>query len=272
MVDPVPAGPNDDQPALQEGRDAIVQQKQDDPWTPRPTGAAPHIACNTPIIVRQLWRIMRAQKLTDAVQALSAIGLLILGLFGYFYTVQPAFRRDLLQEQVDQLTKTVNKYNDTSRPYVIRQFLGKVLSDAARYTCGPTVWDLRADNLPPPPPKNGAKLIEINLANEEFQLLDSDRRVLLTAAIEDFVKHRYADPQGFSLELETQHSAHFSGPLSAFPRSPNLFRFSQDESQKSEKAFQSFNRAMTALRADLLPDETSPAAAVRSCIDLGANP
>jgi hypothetical protein len=51
-----------------------------------------------------------------------------------------------------------------------------------------------------------------------------------------------------------------------------MFRFSQDESQKSEKAFQTFSRAMTALRTDLLPDETTPAAAVRPCIDLGASP
>jgi hypothetical protein len=162
---------------------------------------------------------------------------LVLGLVGYFYTVQPAFRRDLLQEQVDQLTKALNKYNDTSRPYVIRQFLGKILSDAPRYRCGPKVWDLGAGNVTPPPPKTAAKLLEINLANEEFQLLDNGRRVLLIASIEDFVKHRYADPLGFSIELETQHVTHFTGPLAAFPRPPNIFRFSQDESQKSEKAF-----------------------------------
>ena len=64
MVDPISARPTDDQLALQQGRDAIVQEQQNDaPGSPR---AGPHTAGSVPIMAR-LCRIVRAQKLTDAV-------------------------------------------------------------------------------------------------------------------------------------------------------------------------------------------------------------
>jgi hypothetical protein len=67
MVDPISARPTDDQLALQQGRDAIVQEQQNDaPGSPRATGAGPHTAGSVPIMAR-LCRIVRAQKLTDAV-------------------------------------------------------------------------------------------------------------------------------------------------------------------------------------------------------------
>jgi hypothetical protein len=221
-----------------------------------------------------LCRIARRQKLTDVVQALCAVGLLILGVVGYVFTVQPAFRRDLLQENVDKLTAAMNRYNATSVPYVIGQFLAKVRADADKYRCSPTVYDLGADNRNPPPAMTGQKLIKENMQNPEFQLLDGDRRTLLVDQINNFVDYQYPDRSAFTTELEIQHKLHMTGPLAVgdLKLQPIIFRFSPQESERSTQNFGRFDQAMSTLRAVILPDAKTPVLSPRSCVNTGTYP
>jgi hypothetical protein len=215
---------------------------------------------------------MQRARWTDSVQATCAVGLLALAVFGYFYTVRPTYLKDRLDKEVGELQEELKKFRQTNRTYVVKQFLGKVESDAQSYKCSPTVYDLGARNQAPPPPKTGEALIEINFKNPEFLLISDNDRLALIGSIEDFAKRRYGST-GFTSALETQHTAHFTGPLAGIEldKRQGLFRFSQTERDDSEAVFQSFDAAMTALQTYLLPNNSTPIKS-RPCIDLGIAP
>lgn len=211
---------------------------------------------------------------TDIVQAASAVALVALAVFGYFYSVYPHYALDSLTEQKAQLDKELAGYTKNLRHFVIVQFLGKVQSAAQSYKCSPTVWDLSFPDSGhlrehPPTPQTGETLIDANLKNLEFALLRDDDRNSLINTIVDFVKRRDSSG-GFVSPLEIQHAAHLTGTLAIMElqNRRDLHRFSQTELQHSEEVFRTFDQSMTALQAYLLPDEKTPINSAK-CIDLG---
>ncbi len=221
------------------------------------------------------------KPVTDIVQALCAIGLLALGVFGYVYTVLPLYSKAVLEEETARLTldndklkqdndklkqanvglqqqeaqeeKNLAAYRTTVIPYVADQFLNKVRSKADSYKCSPTVFDRGFPDRPIPAPATGASVIEANLKNQEFNLLPDAEKATLTDTINKFVA---GYPQGgLSSELQIIHAAHFTGPLAAMPMPwSDPFKFCEGERVNSERAFQLFGRALTALQTQLIPN------------------
>jgi hypothetical protein len=226
------------------------------------------------------------------IQALCAVGLLALGAIGYVYTVLPLYSTAVLEEeashlkldnqhlkrdndelglQKSQIEKELTDYRLTATLYVTDQFLTKVESTAGAYRCSPTVLDRGAENVVPPSPMTGAKLIETNLNNREFNLLPETERRDLVKIITDFVA-AFSPREDFTAALEIQHVASFTGPNAGLPKPwPDPFKFCEEERRSSERAFQSFGRGLTALQTRLLSTPHNPIV-FSACRELGLLP
>jgi len=172
-------------------------------------------------------------KWTDVVQTLCTVGLLALGVIGYVYTVLPIYSKAVLEEEASKLKldlgnlatekksleeenardrHQLDEYVKSIRPYVVEQFLGKIRSELERYQRGPTIFDLSGRNDPTPAPATGMSLIEQNLRNKEFSLLQEPDRAALTKMIRDFVAG-YSDQTAFNSPLDIRVALPITGPI-----------------------------------------------------------
>ncbi len=209
-----------------------------------------------------------------------AVGLLALGVIGYIYTVLPLYSKAVLEEEASKLKLEIGKlatdkhsleeenarnrqqldeYIKSIRPYVARQFLGKIRSELERYKRGPTIFDLSGRNDPAPAPATGMSVIEENLKNEEFSLLREPERVALTKSIVDFVAG-YSDRTAFNSPLDIRIALPVTGPAAAIgqQRLREVLERFPIESQRLKSAQEAFEKAVKALEAYLVPAGSAP--------------
>jgi hypothetical protein len=219
-------------------------------------------------------------KWIDVVQTLCAVGLLVLGVIGYIYTVLPLYSKAVIEEEASKLKLDVEKlatekkslesenernrqqldeYIKSIRPYVAKQFLGKIRSELEQYQRAPTIFDLSGRNEPIPAPATGMSVIEKNLKNEEFSLLREPDRVALIKMIADFVAG-YSDPAAFDSPLDIRVALPVTGPAAALSqqRLREVLESFPADSQRLKSAQQAFEKAVNALQAYLLPANVPP--------------
>jgi hypothetical protein len=238
---------------------------------------------------------------TDAVQAACQVVLVVLGIFGYFYTVVPVFDKTELDNQIATLTKEQRQLKhdnsdleqvnsglqqdnsrlqnslDTYKANLVlgvkRLFLADVVSKAEPYKCSPTVYDNRSGEIKTfPAPVTGAMLIEDNLNDTAFDLLEAPDRAALLGKIKGFAaQHTPADELGSAIQI--QHVAALTGPLAiaTYSGNQNPFVFCQTEVPLSQRAFAAFGRGLTALQATLTNGQLPPIQ-FSACPDLGQLP
>lgn len=211
------------------------------------------------------------KSLTDVIQAGCAVGLLVLGFYGYVYTVLPLYSKAVLEEENSRLTldseklkkektdlqyqvakeeKNLNDYRRTVIPYVTEQFINKISSKADSYKCSPTVFDIGFPERQIPEPATGASLIKANLKNQEFNLLPESEKQTLIENVDKFVAGYPIDE--LSLKLQVIHAAHFTGPLAGLSQKwADPFKFCRGEHANVDHALQLFGKALTALQTQL---------------------
>jgi hypothetical protein len=206
------------------------------------------------------------QATTDIVQAVCQVALVVLGIYGYVYTILPVFNKATLENQIAA-------YRTNLLSSVARLFLTDVVSKAEQYKCSPTVYDTGSGQVHTfPPAVTGTMLVEGNLNDPAFDLLPASDRAALDGKIRDFVAH-HTPADELASALQIQHFAALTGPLNVATASSNQnpFKFCQADVPISKQAFQLFGRGLTALQATLTTDQL-PSIQFSACPDLGQLP